>query len=239
MKSCVRVLCRYGADPNVINAFGDNAITLLLSSLSRWLYHASDDPNRLDVLLRFTDDMLRLFLSHGLDARVVLRKNLKQFVIIFNSTILDAAFVQHLNRLLRRVVRAGGDPNRFGVGELAFGGCSRKYTVSYYLARGLYIHSRYHNRSAFDILDVFKTTLSRRHLDACVAGICASIEDEFEAGERSAEVCQHVRAVAASPRALKTLCRIAVCCAIRWRVERHARSLPLPPALQDYIYSLE
>jgi len=72
------VLCRYGADPNVINAFGDNAITLLLSSLSRWLYHASDDPNRLDVLLRFTDDMLRLFLAHGLDPRQVLRKNLKQ-----------------------------------------------------------------------------------------------------------------------------------------------------------------
>jgi len=110
---------------------------------------------------------------------------------------------------------------------------------SYYLARGLYIHSRYHNRSAFDILDVFRTTLSRRHLDACVAGICASIEDEFESGERSAEVCQHVRAVGASPRALKTLCRIAVCRAIRWHVERHARSLPLPPALQDYIYSLE
>jgi len=74
----VGVLCHCGADPNVINAFGDNAITLLLSSLSRWLYHASDDPNRLDVLLRFTDDMLRLFLAHGLDARVVLRKNLKQ-----------------------------------------------------------------------------------------------------------------------------------------------------------------
>jgi len=57
-----------------------------------------------------------------------------QFVIIFNSTILDASFVQNLNRLLRRVVRAGGDPNLFGVGELAFAPRG-KYTVGYYLAR--------------------------------------------------------------------------------------------------------
>ena len=92
------MLCRYGADPNVINAFGDNAITLLLSSLSRWLYHASDDPNRLDVLLRFTDDMLRLFLAHGLDARVVLRKNLKQ--VTTSATTVLQHFVQvSLHRL--------------------------------------------------------------------------------------------------------------------------------------------
>lgn len=42
-------LCRHGADPNVINAVGDNAMTMLLTSLSRWLYHASDDSNRLEV----------------------------------------------------------------------------------------------------------------------------------------------------------------------------------------------
>jgi hypothetical protein len=234
----VGVLCRHGADPNIINAFGDNAITLLLSSLSRWLYHASDDPNRLEVLLTFTDDMLQLFLSHDLNAQAVLRKNLKQFVIIFNSTILEGTFVQHLNRMLRRIVRAGGDPNLFSVAELG-AGAVRRYTVSYYLARGLYIHARYHNRSAFDILNVFRMTLCRRHLEACVAGICASIEEEFEAGERSADVCARVRAISASPRALKTLCRIAVCCAINWRIEQHAYRLPLPIVLCEYIYSLE
>ena len=179
VKACVRVLCQYGANPNVINAFGDNTITLLLGSLSRWLYHASDDPIRLEGLLTFTEVTLKLFLAHGLNPQMVLKKNLKQFVIIFNSTILDSAFIRHLNKLLKSVICAGGNPNLINLNELhsGVGGAqcyATKYTVGYYLARGLYIHARYQNLAAFEILDVFKNTLCQNLLTRCVEGICAN-----------------------------------------------------------------
>ena len=244
VKRCVDIICRHGADPNVINAFGDNAMTLLLSSLSRWLYHGTDDPNRLEVLLTFTEDTLRLLLTHGLDPQTVLRKNLKQFVIIFNSTILDASFIRHLNQLFRHVIRTGGNPNLINLTELhcgggGSGGITRKYTVSYYLARGLYIHARYHNQAAFEILDVFRNTLCQRHLSACMDGICASLDEEFEPGARSTEIHTRIKSIAECPRSLKQLCRIAVCGAVGWRLEADVRNLPLPAAICDYIYSLE
>ena len=207
------------------------------------------------MLLNFTRDTLGLFLSYGLDPQTVLRRNLKQFVIIFNSTILDGDFIRHLNTLLRHVIRAGGNTNLINLTELhggggaggggaapsppGGGGAVRKYTVSYYLARGLYIHARYHNAAAFEILDVFRNTLCQRHLAACAGGICAALEEEFERGARSEEIQARVRRCADSPRSLRQLCRISVCGAIRWRIEEHARSLPLPAALRDYIYNLE
>lgn len=242
IKCCISVLCQHGADPNLINAFGDNAITLLLSSLSRWLYHACDDPNRLEVLLNFTRDALSLFLSYGLDPQMVLRKNLKQFVIIFNSTILDSNFISHLNQLFRHVIRAGGNPNLINLIELHHSTPSfatRKYTVSYYLARGLYIHARYHNDTAFEILDVFRNTLCQKHLAMCIEGICSSLDEEFEQGTRNTEIQRRVREHSERPRSLKQLCRVSVCCAINWKIEKYASNLPLPPSLCSYIYNLD
>ena len=245
VKSCIKILCQHNADPNVINALGDNAITLLLSSLSRWLYNASDDSNKLNVLLNFTKDTLRLFLSYGLDAQMVLRKNLKQFVIIFNSTILDSAFISHLNQLFRHVIRAGGNPNLINLIELQSvspGSPSyspRKYTVSYYLARGLYIHARYHNDTAFEILDVFCNTLCQKHLSLCIEGICANLNEEFEQGSRNTEIQTRIKKHSENPRSLKQLCRISICYAIEWRVELNAKNLPLPMSLCEYILHLE
>lgn len=274
--ACVETLCAYNADPNVINAVGENPITLLLNSLSRWLYNAVDDAERLEVLLSFTREMLGLFLSYGLDPQMVLRKNLKQFVIIFNSAILDPSFIHHLNQLFRSIIRAGGNPNLINLVELqsssngsapstsvssssshqqqqqqqqpststtTTGGTNypspRKYTVSYYLARGLYIHARYRNEAAFDILDVFCATLCQAHLTRCVDGICSNLDHEFEQGPRNARVQGRVKLRSSEPRRLKQLCRISVCRAIGWKVGQHARNLPLPQPLRDYIWSLE
>ena len=245
VKNCVRVLCDHGADPNLINAFGDNTITLLLGSLSRWLYHASDDPSRLENLLSFTEDTLKLFLSHGLDPQMVLRKNLKQFVIIFNSTILDSTFIRHLNQLLQHVIRAGGNPNMVNLNDLygGYGGAqmyaTRKYTVSYYLARGLYIHARYNNNSAFDILNVFKNTLCQQHLTECIEGICSNLEEEFEHGARNVEIQDKVKSTSENPRSLKQLCRIAIYFAVDWKIEGRTKDLPLPTSLISYLYNIE
>ncbi|ELU00353.1 hypothetical protein CAPTEDRAFT_217743 [Capitella teleta] len=245
VKGCVRVLCKNGADPNLINAFGDNTITLLLGSLSRWLYHACDDPNRLLSLLTFTEETLCLFLSHGLDPQMVLRKNLKQFVIIFNSTILDSTFLRHLNRILRHVIRGGGNLNLVNLNELHSGSClnppysARKYTVSYYLARGLYIHARYQNLSAFDILDVFGSTLTQQHLTEAILGICANLDEEFEQGQRNVLIQARVKAISEHPRSLRQLSRVAIYHAIDWRIEKSCKRLPLPPSLISYIYTIE
>ena len=227
VKACVRVLCQYGANPNVINAFGDNTITLLLGSLSRWLYHASDDPNRLEGLLTFTEVTLKLFLAHGLNPQMVLKKNLKQFVIIFNSTILDSAFIRHLNKLLKSVISAGGNPNLINLNELhsRVGGAqcyATKYTVGYYLARGLYIHARYQNLAAFEILDVFKNTLCQTLLSRCVEGICANLDEEFEHGAHNVQIQKKVKAACAKPRCLKQLCRVAIYDAVNWHLIRGA-----------------
>ncbi|KAK2163016.1 hypothetical protein LSH36_87g02045 [Paralvinella palmiformis] len=249
VKDCIQVLCEHGANPNVINAFGDNTITLLLGSLSRWLYLASDDHSQLESLLSFTETTLKLFLSHGLDPQVVLRKNLKQFVIIFNSTILDSTFIHHLNMLLKHVIRAGGNPNLINLNELhhsnstnTAGRCQvyfSRNTVSYYLARGLYIHARYQNLSAFEILDVFRNTLCQDHLTKCCEGICCSLEEEFEHGSRNLEIQNRVKKASDTPRSLKQLARIAIYNAIDWRLDHFCPKLPLPNSLITYLQMIE
>ncbi len=249
VKTCIQVLCEHGADPNIINAFSDNTITLLLGSLSRWLYLVSDDQSRLHSLLVFTEETLKLFLSHGLDPQVVLRKNLKQFVIIFNSTILDSTFIRHLNRLLKHVIRAGGNPNLINLSDLhhcprpGSGGRSQVYmsrnTVSYYLARGLYIHARYQNLSAFEILDVLRNTLCQQHLSKCCDGICTSLEEEFEHGSRNSQIQTRVKATSENPRSLRQLARIAIYNAVDWRLEHDCTRLPLPSSLIDYLQAIE
>lgn len=244
VKACLQVLLAYGCNPNAINAFGDNSMTLLLGSLSRWLYHTTDDSNKLEVLLSFTKEVLFLFLSHGLDPRNVLRKNLKQFVIIFNSTILDNAFITHLNDLLRCVIRAGGNPNLININELHSGvgvphSYATKYTVGYYLARGLYIHAQYHNDSAFQILEVFRNTLAQSLLSKCVEGICANLMEEFEQGVHSEFIQRQVRSLSDHPRTLKQLCRIQIYQAINWQIRSKCDLLPLPLALITYLRAIE
>ena len=244
VKGCVKVLCAHGADPNIINAFDDNTMTLLLGSLSRWLYHASDDPSRLESLLIFTEDTLKLFLQHGLDPQVVLRKNLKQFVIIFNSTILDASFIRHLNQLLKSVIRSGGNPNRINLNDLHGGhglphSYATKYTVGYYLARGLYIHARYHNQAAFEILDVFRNTLCQELLSRCVGGICANLDVEFEHGSHNIQIQRRIKSMLDQPRSLKQLCRIVIYCAVEWKLEKACETLPLPQTLITYLRNIE
>ena len=247
VKACISVLCRHGANPNVINAFGDNTMTLLLGSLSRWLYHASDDETRLETLLIFSEETLRLFLAHGLNPQLVLRKNLKQFVIIFNSKIFDRAFIHHLNQLLWIVVCAGGDPNMIQLSELhsTLGGATdppmyaTKYTVGYYLARGLYIHARYENFAAFDILNVFQHTLNQRLLASCMAGVCANLDEEFESGTHNALIQTRLKAMSATPRSLRALSRIAIYVAVKWKLDRHCHKLPLPNTLITYLLNVE
>lgn len=249
VKACISVLCHHGANPNVINAFGDNTMTLLLGSLSRWLYHATDDETRLETLLTFTEETLRLFLAHGLNPQLVLRKNLKQFVIIFNSKIFDTAFIRHLNQLLWIVVRAGGDPNMIQLSELhaGLGGATSgepqmyatKYTVGYYLARGLYIHARYENFAAFEILNVFHNTLNQRLLGSCMAGVCANLDEEFERGVHNTLIQARLKAMSATPRSLRQLCRITIYVAVQWKLDRHCHELPLPNTLITYLLNVE
>jgi ankyrin repeat protein len=243
VKNCIRILCQNGADPNVINAFGDNTLTLLLGSLSRWLYHASDDPSRLESLLIFTEDALRLFLKYGLNPQAVLKKNLKQFVIIFNSTILDRSFIRHLNQLLKNVIRAGGDPNLIKLSELHGGGphqsYATKYTVGYYLARGLYIHARYQNQAAFEILDVFRNTLRQDLLTQWVDAICANLSEEFEHGAHNLTIQRRIKCMCEKPRSLKQLCRIAIYTAVNWKLEEYCTKLPLPHTLISYLVRIE
>ena len=231
---CIQMLCAQRADPNCINGRGDNAMTLLFSSLSRWLYNASADPVLMEKLLTFTEDSLRMFLRHGLDPKQFLRKNLKQYAIIFNSTNLDGTFLRSLIDMLKAVILFGGNPNQIKLNDL-HGGASTsfvtKYTVGYYLARGLYIHARYHNPATFEILDVFKNTLRQKVLAKFVGGICSNLETVFEHGSHNIQLQERIRSIYSQPRTLKQLCRIEIFEALHWKIEGGLCQLPLPQPL--------
>ena len=65
--------------------------------------------------------------------------------------------------------------------------------MGYYLARGLYIHARYQNQAAFDILDVFRNTLRQDLLTQYVEAICANLSEEFEHGAHNATIQRRIK----------------------------------------------
>ena len=242
VKACMLLMCSNGADPNEISAAQENVMTLLLSSLSRWLYHASDDTARTQTLLTFTQDLLNMFLSHGLQPDGFLTKNLKQFVIIFNSTNLDADSVRKLNSLLKCIIKNGGNPNNIKLNNLRGGmamSFSTKYTVGYYLARGLYIHARYRNQATYEILDLFQKTLSQHSLFLFVSDICHSLQTVFESGSHNQTIQRRIRSMYNVTRSLKQLARIAIFNAIKWRIEFGCSRLPLPYPLIGYLQNID
>ncbi|CAD5126471.1 unnamed protein product [Dimorphilus gyrociliatus] len=232
VKNCLKIICKRGADVNVINANEDNVVTLLMSSLSRWLHQTADDEHKMHFLLSITHDILELLLEHGLDPEVVLRKNLKQFIIIFNVTALHEHFITYLNRLLRCIIRLGGNPNLI---KFCDNSRSLSYSTScllYYFARGFYIHSRYDNRFAFHILDVFENTLTQPNLYECVNGICANLELEFTSAY---EIKRKIMEICSRPRTLKQLVRICIYQSLGWQLQRKCPQLNLPPYLTEYL----
>lgn len=232
MKSCIRIFCQHGANLHVINSFEENALTLLLASMGRWLNKESNEPYIIELLC-FTYDIIKIFLSYGLQPASVLSKNLKQVAIMLWAPLVHEESVKHIIEIIKLVIRSGGNPNTswpslYGPDQ------TKAYSTLYFLSRALVIHSSRQNEFIVDILRVFENTLNHNNWTSLLKLVCGWLND-MKPHSSCAKIIKQVTSRRDAPRALLVLCRMEIYQALDWNIDKECEKLQLPKFLETFL----
>lgn len=240
-----RSLVQYGADPNVEDEKGISVVSLLLTAVSRWLHQCSpgNDLECAYRILKYVQELLGLFFSHGLCPRVeVLNLCMKQIALLCNIGVHENDFQLGIKNLLLPFVCHGINLNHL---EMITDcpenpGIPCPLSAQFYLARGLIIHCDDGGMQTF--LTLFEHSLQQDCLNRFIMALCnilvTNFMDDAQQGKGAITNTIHIlQGWVHQPRSLKVLCKIRVCCSLAWKLNQSTPFLPLPSALKNFIAS--
>lgn len=243
--NCVKILCKYGANPNCTSRSYLTPLHVLVFTASESIAINREEEKAQNF--EFIRNLLVLLLQYGLDPNVKFSQKTQHILQSLTDMVQNArgpSDLDHVYDLTLTLIQYGADPN-VSIPESSMQSCQpavfRKqcsqilfyYSVLICRKEDLLVDSL---QRFSRIVWLYYLCMEHTKLFHCLKVLHA------QAGlipVRGSALCHLLRELYSRPRTLKQICRVAIYSALGRRPGMHANKLSLPGPLKEYLLNFE
>lgn len=241
----VRLLCRYGANPNCKSRSNLTPMHVLVFTASEYITLNREDDKR--SAFTFIRQLLTVLLQHGLDPNARFSQRMQHILLALLDLVQNARLasdLEHVHALTLALLVHGADPDvQVSSSDPVI--CHSQSSVFLKKASSQVLHYYIHQLSRkhdllndpeqrfADLIRLFYYTMDHRKLYSCLKSFLSQpvVLPTVTAGC----ITQLLKSMYSQPRSLKQIARVAIHQALRHQVATLVGKLSLPGPLKEYL----